>query len=179
MKKIAILITCLMLPVSIPNLHAQETSFVQAEDHNVFTGLFRSVWARLKSLNPSSQESANVEVIYTAGIRGSESVDTLLTPYWKDDLTRDEAFQAELEQYSLAQLKMDKGELEAAVQSFDAFLSEYADSDLRPNALFGKSISQAGLGQTDQSLATMRLFVEENPNHPLGGDAQRVIDELS
>ena len=180
MKKVMLLIGCLLLPLATTGLYAQDTAtFVETEDHNVFTGVFRSVWARLKALNPSSRESANAEVVYTAGIRGSESVDTLLQPYWKDDLTRDAAFQAELEKYGLAQLQMDRGELEAAIQSFDQFLDEYAQSDLRPNALFGKSISQAGLGQTEQSLATMRLFVKENPNHPLGDDARRVIDELS
>ena len=181
MNKVIILTACLLLPLATTStVHAQDSAtFVETEDHNVFTGIFRSVWARLRALNPSSRESANAEVVYTAGIRGSESVDTLLQPYWKDDLTRDEAFQAELQKYGLAQQAMDRGELEAAIRSFDEFLDEFADSDLRPNALFGKSISQAGLGQNQQSLSTMRLFVEENPNHPLANDARRVIDELS
>ena len=134
---------------------------------------------RLKSLNPTLKESANSEVIYTAGIRGAESTDTLLKPYWKGDLTQDEEFQAELKQFSLAQLKLDRGELESAVKSYDSFLDEYSQSNLRPNALFGKSISLAGLGQTQESLATMQLFVEENPNHPLNTDAQMVIKELN
>ena len=65
-----------------------------------------------------------------------------------------------------AELSMDQGELETAVTSFDSFLDEYGQSDLRLNALFGKSISLAGLGQLDESKAAMRLFVDENPNHP-------------
>ena len=84
-----------------------------------------------------------------------------------------------MQKFSLAQLKMDRGELESAVNSYDSFLDEYAQSDLRPNALFGKSISLAGLGDTQQSLATMQLFVDENPNHPLHDDASRVIEELN
>jgi hypothetical protein len=94
-------------------------------------------------------------------------------------LTQDEEFQAELQKFSLAQLKMDRGELESAVESYDSFLGEYAQSDLRPNALFGKSISLAGLGNTQESLTTMQLFVDENPNHPLHGDANRVIEDLN
>lgn len=179
MKKILLVLCILGSPVFTAPLYAQDsTVIVETESHNIFKGLFQSVWARLKSLNPSAQESANSAVVYTAGIRGAESTDTLLKPYWKDDLTRDEAFQVELEKFSLAQLKMDRGELDAAVASFDSFLDEFAKSDLRPNALFGKSISLAGLGQNKQSLATMRLFLEENPNHPLNGDAKLVIDEL-
>ena len=180
MKKALVLVCCFWFAFAATNLQAQDaTTFVETESHNVFTGLFKSVWARLKALNPSSRESANAEVVYTAGIRGAEATDTLLKPYWKDDLTQDQDFQAELEKYSLAQLYMDRGELDSEVKSFDSFLAEYGVSDVRPNALFGKSISLAGLGQTQQSLATMQRFVDENPNHPLADDARRVIDELS
>ncbi len=37
-------------------------------------------------------------------------------------------------------------QIEGVVKSFDAFLGDYSQSSLRPNALFGKSISLAGLG---------------------------------
>ena len=178
MKNLLFAICLVCTPMMATGVQAQETTVVETQTHNVFKGLFQSVWARLKSLNPSSKESANSEVVYTAGIRGAESTDTLLQPYWKDDLSSDETFQAELEQFSLAQGKMDRGELDSAVQSFDSFLGEYTQSDLRPNALFGKSISLAGLGQAEESVATMRQFLEENPNHPLGSDAQLVIAEL-
>ena len=159
----------------------QNSSIVvnKSEQHSIFQGLFRSVWAKLKSLNPTSKQSARSTRVYTAGIRGAESTDTLLTPYWKDDLTQDEQFQAQLEKFSLAQVAMDQGELETAVTSFDSFLDEYGQSDLRPNALFGKSISLAGLGQLEESKAAMQLFVDENPNHPLIPDAKQVISELN
>ena len=180
MKK-TLMILALIAAVSTPLPASAQgaTSVVETESHSVFKGLFRSVWARLRSLNPSLKESATGNTVYTAGIRGAESTDTLLKPYWKDDLTQDESFQAELQKFSLAQLKLDQGELEAAVTSFDDVIAEYGDSDLRPNALFGKSISQAGIGERENSLATMRQFVDENPNHPLVGDANRVIEELN
>jgi len=160
--------------------HAQETTrFVETDSHSVFTGIFQSVWARLRSLNPQLQESANAEIHYTAGIRGAEATDTLLKPYWKDDLTRDPGFQAELASFSEAQLKMDQGKLQDAVANFDQFLQHYSDSSLRPNALFGKSISLAGMGQKADSLAIMRQFVDENPAHPLVDDARKVIASLN
>jgi hypothetical protein len=49
---------------------------------------------------------------------------------------------------------------------------------MRPNALFGKSISLASIGQSKRSMAVMRQFINENPNHPLVGDAKQVIDSL-
>ena len=180
MKNILLVIFCLSIPAfTVPSQAQNSATIVETQSHSVFKGFFQSVWVRLKSLNPSMKESANSDVVYTAGIRGAESTDTLLKPYWKGDLTQDEEFQAELQKFSLAQLKMDRGELESAVKSYDSFLDEYAQSDLRPNALFGKSISLAGLGDTQQSLATMQLFIDENPNHPLHDDASRVIEELN
>ena len=180
MKRLVILLLCAgSLAISTPLL-AQDSSIVinKSEEHSIFTGLFRSVWARLKALNPTAKQSAKATQVYTAGIRGAEATDTLLSLYWKDDLTQDEKFQAELEKFSLAQIKMDQGELEAAVASFDGFLDEFGQSDLRPNAIFGKSISLAGLGQFEQSRTAMQLFVDENPNHPLAADAKQVISEL-
>lgn len=180
MKKLLLPLLLVVLTAPWTVAPAQDaTTVVETSSHSVFKGLFRSVWARLRSLNPSLREDASGQALYTAGIRGAESTDTLLKPYWKDDLTQDEAFQAELQSYSLAQLQMDQGELDAAVKSFDDFLGKFAGSDLRPNALFGKSISLAGIGRAEQALATMRQFVEENPNHPLVGDARLVIEELS
>jgi len=180
MKKSLLVICCLSGILLTTQLNAQTTtSIVETASHSVFKGLFKSVWVQLKSLNPARKESANADIVYFAGIRGAESTDTLLKPYWKDDLTQDEVFQAELQEFSLAQIKMDQGELESAVESFDSFLEEFGQSNLRPNALFGKSISLAGIGQTEQSLATMQRFIDENPNHPLFDEAKQVIDELN
>ncbi|MCP4186916.1 MAG: hypothetical protein GY763_04840, partial [Gammaproteobacteria bacterium] len=134
---------------------------------------------KLKSINPTRKQSAKASQIYTAGIRGAESTDTLLKPYWKDDLTQDEKFQAELQHFSNAQLKLDKGDLENAAKAFDEFIEKYQNSSLRPNALFARSISLAGIGNKVASKASMQLFVDENPNHPLIGDARQILGELS
>ena len=179
MRKLLLILCCIAGLTGAAEADAQQTTtIVEANSHSIFTGLFRSVWARLKALNPAPKDSAKSEAHYTAGIRGAESTDTLLKPYWKNDLTQDGEFQTELQKFTTAQLKMDQGELEAAVELFDGFLADYAQSDLRPNALFGKSISLAGLGRNEQSLSVMRQFVEENPGHPLVDDAKQVIDAL-
>lgn len=179
--KIQPIVICLLsaLLLGSPAQAKETTRFVETDSHSVFTGLFQSVWARLRSISPQSQESANAEVEYAAGIRGAEATDTLLKPYWKDDLTQNSAFQAELESFGAAQTKMDQGQLREAVDSFDQFLQQYGESSLRPNALFGKSIGLAGIGQIDDSLATMRQFVDENPAHPMVDDARKVIETLN
>jgi len=160
-------------------LYAQEGVIKETETHNVFEGIFLSIWSKLKSLNPSLKQSAKSSTVYTAGIRGAESTDTLLKPYWKDDLTQDEQFQAELEQFSQAQQKLDSGELDKAAMEFDQFLKKYSNSALRPNALFARGISLAGVGKSEPSIASMQQFIDEYPDHPLASDAKLVISELS
>ena len=74
---------------------------------------------------------------------------------------------------------MDSGDLQAAAKSFDDFLSEFAQSDLRPNALFGMSLCLAATGKTDESRTTLETFIDENPSHPLVGDARQVLTSLN
>lgn len=180
MKKFVIVLCCALgISLAVPLQAQDSTVVVETNSHSVFKGLFQTVWAHLKTLSPAQQESATAKTEYSAGIRGAEATDSLLKPYWKGDLTQDQRFQSELEKFSMAQAEMDEGHLDKAVRYFDEFLREYTDSALRPNALFGKSISLAGIGETAQSLAVMQQFIVENPAHPLVGDANKVIANLS
>ena len=180
MRKILLLCCCLATVATAPAATTQDTTtIVEGASHSVFKGLFKSVWARLRELNPAERESASAELDYTAGLRGAEATDTLLKPYWKNDLTEDPSFQSQLRDLSLAQARMDQGELSAAIDAFDRFLATHGDSSLRPNALFGKSLSLAGAGETEAARTTMRQFLDENPNHPLAADARQVIDALN
>ncbi|MBT8437938.1 MAG: tetratricopeptide repeat protein [Gammaproteobacteria bacterium] len=167
------------MAVNAPVIAQGTATIYETSSHSVFKGLFKSVWAHLKSLSPTQKQSARSNQTYLAGIRGTETTETLLKPYWKDDLSQDKNFQTELERFSLAQYKMDQGDLETAVALFDGFLRQYEASDMRPNALFAKSISLANIGQSTQALAVMRQFVDENPNHPLLADARQIINLLN
>lgn len=173
----AVLIMAVLLALGGPT-SAQEI-IKQTESHSVFKGLFFSVWSRLRSLNPHQRQSARANVVYTAGIRGAESTDTLIQPYWKDDLSQDKAFQAELKQFAEAQLMMDKGELQAAVDAFDAFITQYARSDLLANALIAKGVSYAGLGKHSQAKQALQQFTEGFPSHPLTEDAKLMLSQLN
>lgn len=184
MKKLILLICCIGgLTIVVPSV-AQDTraltgQITESETHSVFKGLFLKVWGKLKSINPTQKQSAKAEQIYAAGIRGAESADTLLKPYWKDDLSQDQEFQTELQLFSKAQFKLDKGELKAAVKEFDVFIDSYQHSSLRPNALFARSIGLAGIGKKDLSISSMQMFLDENPNHPFIDDAREILGELS
>ena len=179
MTKLTILILCIGSLLINTGAVAQDSTIKQTTTHSVFKGIFLSVWSKLKSLNPTQKQSAKSVQIYTVGMRGAESTDTLLKPYWKNDLARDVQFQTELKRFSLAQQKLDSGELEDAAREFDKFLVEYSSSSLRPNALFAKSLSLAGTGNKEMSITAMKQFIDENPNHPMVKGAKQVINEIS
>ncbi len=176
--KTKILFICILAVLLQPISPSLALEIKQAETHNVFKGVMLSIWAKFKTLNPSQRQTAKGNVIYTAGIRGAEATDTLLKLYWKGDLTSDPEFQAELQNFSDAQKLLDSGELAGAVTAFDSFLGDYSKSQLRPNALFGKSISLAGLGKKQQSTESLKLFIDENPNHPLHAEANQLLSSL-
>lgn len=177
MKKILILIIPVLLLLS-GQVTAAQVVIKQTETHSVFKGLFLSVWSKLRAFSPHQRQTAKATTVYTAGMRGAEATETLIKPYWKDDLSQDEAFQKELKQFSQAQQLMDKGDLKASAKAFDRFILQYGNSHLLPNALFAKSISHAGLGHKSEAKTTMKQFIELNPNHPLIADARQVIEQL-
>lgn len=74
MEHTLLVIYCLCIPVFVAPLQAPDSAvIVETQAHSVINGFFQSVWVRLKSLNPAIKQSANSEVVFTAGIRGAES----------------------------------------------------------------------------------------------------------
>jgi hypothetical protein len=92
MKKLLITIFCVTSLLVKAPLYAQESSIVviKSESHGVFTGLFKSIWVGLKLINPSTDKHlVDSKLVPAAGIRGKLD-DTLLKPYWKNDLIQAE-----------------------------------------------------------------------------------------
>jgi TolA-binding protein len=168
-------------------VHAAET---QAQDdngilretqtHSVFKGALYQVWGRLRTLSPQAGgENANNRVIVTAGIRGAESTDTALKPYWKDDRSNDAEYLRQLQAYNAAQELLDKGQLKEAAASLGRFIDAHPGSELMPNAMFAEAMALAGMGQKNDSIKQFNKFIKENPKHPLRADAETAIKELS
>jgi hypothetical protein len=92
MKKLLITIFCVTSFLVKAPLYAQESSIVviKSESHGVVTGLFKSIWVRLKLINPQMDKHlVDSKLVPAAGIRGKLD-DTLLKPYWKNDLIQTE-----------------------------------------------------------------------------------------
>jgi TolA-binding protein len=152
---------------------------VKTESSSSFKGLLYKVWSRLRALNPQLKTNkTRSRSVVTMGIRGAETTGSIIEPYWKGDKTDNPEYIVELTTYTEAQQFAEDGDLNQAVIALNAFLTEYDESDLRPNAQFALAISQGGMGDVAASKKTLQIFIDENPKHPLVADAKQVIKEL-
>ncbi len=152
---------------------------IKTESTSTFKGLLYKVWGRLRALNPQLKTNkTRHRSSVTMGIRGTETTTSLIEPYWKGDKTDDPDYITELTRYTEAQQYAEDGDLKKAVAALNAFLQEFEDSDLKPNAQFALGISQGGLGNVPASKKTLQMFIDDNPKHPLVTDAKQVIAEL-
>ena len=182
MKKIIVvlmLMFCLpALSVAAEQVNSGSKVVVQKEQQSVFKGLLYRVWGKLRSLSPRMSQRNRSRSVITAGVRGAETTDSLIDPYWKGDKTDDADYIKELTAFNNAHQLAENGDLRSAVKAFSVFISEHSESDLKPNAQFAMGISYGGMGQVKSSVDTLNAFVKDNPAHPMVADARQVITEL-
>ena len=181
MKKIAVILMMMFcvpaLSVAAEQVTKKSNVVVQKEQKSVFKGLLYRVWGKLRTLSPRMAKRNHSRSV-TAGVRGAETTDSLIDPYWKGDKTDDPEYVKELTAFHKAHQLAENGDLPAAVKAFSSFIDDHGDSDLKANAQFAMGISYGGMGQVKSSVNTLRAFVKENPTHPMVADAKQVIAEL-
>lgn len=163
------------------NSYAQQQAVIKESEKSAFKGALYSVWNRLRALNPrtNAAKATGHQVVATAGIRGSQETETLFAPYWKGDKTNDKQFLAEVDAIIDAQNLADKGALPEAEKAYSKFISQYPESELLPNAVFAKALTQGVSGKKQIAINGMKKFIKQNPNHPLVTDAELVVSTLS
>lgn len=135
-------------------------------------------WGKLRAISPSASAVRNTRSVATAGVRGAETTTSIISPYWKDDNTEDPEYMKELAEFTKAQQLAETGDFQGAVTALSNFIEEYSDSDYRANAQFALGMSYGGLGENAKSIDVFQSFVNDNPKHPLVGDAKQVMTEL-
>jgi len=175
--RIMVLLSSLLFVMPVIAEQVDSGAAIKAEKDNAFKGLFYTVWNKFKSLSPKSENPVR-NVTVTMGIRGAETTSTILQPYWKDDKTSDKKFMQQLEDFAKAQSMADDGDIENANKAFNGFISNYPESDLKPNAQFAEALTMAAMGKMADSKESFKAFIDDYPEHPLVTDAQLVMHEL-
>ena len=178
---LVVLIPCtsIVMPVNAADPASdKKSSVVKKENKSVFKGFLYKVWGKLRAISPSSAANRTHRTVATAGIRGAETTSSIISPYWKDDNADDAEYLKELTEFTKAQQMAEEGNLESAITALSNFINEHGDSDYRPNAQFALGISYGGLGKNAESISSLQSFIDDNPKHPLVGDAKAVMSEL-
>ena len=186
MKKIM----CLVLMALLPNISimmpvnaagaddaSKDAVIVKSENKSVFKGFLYKMWGKLRAISPR-KASRNNRSVATAGVRGAETTTSIISPYWKDDNTEDPEYLKELDEFTKAQQLAESGDLNAAITALSSFIENHKDSDYKANAQFALGVSYGGLGKNAESVKVFQDFVNDNPRHPLVGDAKQVMVEL-
>jgi TolA-binding protein len=149
----------------------------ESGERSALQNLLDEMWSRLRQYGPklSARESEGGTLV--AGVRGKEATGSSLEPYWKGDKTKDPAFVAEVNAFSVAQALAERDDYPAAAAAFEKFLNDYPGSSLKANAEFGQALAVSGVDR-DRGLARLKAFAEQNRTHPFAADAVRVIGQL-
>ena len=182
MRKITVILMLMFclpaLSVAAEQVKNESNIVVQKDQKNVFKGLLYRVWGKLRTLRPKSNQRNHTRSAITAGIRGAETTDSLIDPYWKGDKTDDPDYIKELTEFNNAHQLAENGDLPSAVNALSSFISNHGDSELKANAQFALGISYGGMGDVRSSVNTLRAFLKENPKHSMVADARQVIAEI-
>lgn len=141
------------------------------------TALLGELWAKLRALSPRAAAAPATPTV-TAGIRGAEATESELKPYWKGDREQDPAYRAERQALQAAEELADAGKFAEAARGFEAFLEAHPRSSLAPNALFGRALAHAALGDKARASTGFETFLKQHAQHPLAQDAQRALVAL-
>lgn len=185
-KRIVIACLTLLLPISgvcadsSKEQGSNGVTIERVEDSGAFSGVFSRFWSKMRNLSPrlmanSADGRGQTQV---AGIRGNETTESLLAPYWKSDLENDKEFTAELDALSKANTMADSGDFAAASKAYDEFLDNHPNSKLKPNVQFASAITSGAMGNAAKGKATLQSMIEESPQHPLATDAKELLTQM-
>jgi len=181
MKAVKYSVVALLMTVSSFSLAAkQEASFVLAQpQESGLKTLFYQVWQNLRSYSPRELDRGFQTVTAVTGTRGAQSTVSIMQPVWKQDLSSESQFVAQQKKLNQAQALVEAQQLRSAKTLLQAFVRDYPNGELLPNATFALGLVYAGLGQPQQSRQQLQRFISTTPKHPLVEDARQVILALA
>src|SRR6266566_1072705 len=138
----------------------------KVESDSTLKRMFDEVWAKLRGYGPKlSTSDARTSVTAVAGVRGAESTNSQIKPYWKGDRTDDPAYVQEVNAYNAAQTLADNGAADKAAAAFEEFLKTYPKSVFKPSAQFALGLAYGAAGQAAKGKAALDGFVRDYPTH--------------
>ncbi|MFQ5935224.1 MAG: tol-pal system YbgF family protein, partial [Acidiferrobacterales bacterium] len=164
MNKTILIGLVLPLLLWLPLANAQSPasgSEVQKVEASGLPRLLSQLWAKVRAYVPRSDPaSAQARRTHIAGVRGAESTDSALQPYWKGDKSEDPAYLEQLKAFDAAAQLADAGKHQQAAIALNKFLQSYPDSDLNASAQFALAVVYGEIGDKPKAVAALSTFTQ-------------------
>ncbi len=132
---------------------------------------FGSLWSRIKRIIPR-QRTARATTTAVIGVRGAETTESALQPYWQGDLTADPAFRNDIKQFDDGTKLCESKTPEKGTQAFEQLLKTTDSDMLKANTMIALASCYAEHGDEAKGRAQLQAFLEKYPKHPMHDEIQ-------
>ena len=132
---------------------------------------FSSLWSRIKRIIPR-QRTTRTSTTAVIGVRGAETTESALQPYWQGDLTQDPAFRNDIKQFDDATQLCESQDAKKGTQTFEHLLKTTKSDMLRANTMIALASCYAEHGDEAKGRAQLQAFLEKYPKHPMHDEIQ-------
>ncbi len=127
---------------------------------------FSSLWSRIKRIIPRKHVARNTTTA-VLGVRGAETTESALQPYWQGDLTQDPAFRNDVKQFDDATKLCESKTPAKGTETFEQLLKTTDSDMLKANTMIALASCYAEHGDEAKGKAQLQAFLDKYPKHPM------------
>ncbi|MDQ7004328.1 MAG: hypothetical protein Q9N67_09635 [Ghiorsea sp.] len=125
---------------------------------------FSSLWSRIQRIVPRNHTAKSTAVL---GVRGAETTESALQPYWADDLTTDPSFRNDIKQFEDGTNLCESTTPEKGAEAFEQLLKTSESDMLKANTMIALASCYAEHGDEVKGRAQLQIFLQKYPKHPM------------
>ncbi|MDX8388537.1 MAG: hypothetical protein R8M46_08445 [Ghiorsea sp.] len=133
------------------------------------TSFFGSLWGKIKRIIPRKHTTEHTATA-VIGVRGAETTESALKPYWEGDLTTDPTFRNDVKQFDDATKLCESKTPSKGTDTFEALLKSSSNDMLKANTLIALASCYAQQGDEAKGREHLQAFVVKYPTHPMHDD---------
>lgn len=135
------------------------------------TSFFSSLWSRIKRMVPRTHTTRNTTTA-VIGVRGVETTESALQPYWEGDLTKNDHFRNDVKLFDDATRLCESSTPAKGSQTFEQLLKTTRNDMLKANAMIALASCYAKQGDEQKGRAQLQTFLDKYPKHPMSDEIQ-------
>lgn len=132
---------------------------------------FSSLWSRIKRIVPRKQATMNTSTA-VLGVRGAETTESALQPYWEGDLSSDSTFRNDIKQFDDGTKLCESKTPDKGTETFEQLLKTTENDMLKANTMIALASCYAEQGDEAKGREQLQSFLVKFPQHPMHGEIQ-------